>query len=130
MIQFEKFWKGEISESRETKLEFYFDHKKVFRFECYLDNMCKNKRINITKFRLSNHRLPVEVMRYQQIKREERICPICKLDEIGDERHYLLKCENGKIQKVRETLRSTIKRIQPQCANFQDKEIMKYCIAR
>ena len=67
----------------EGKLRFYFQFKKQFKFETYLDNIPREDRRAITKFRLSSHRLPIEVMRYQKTDVEERKCTICKINEVG-----------------------------------------------
>ena len=66
--------------------------KKEIGFEKYLIQM-KNipKRTQITKFRLSNHRLMIEVMRYDKTPREKRFCPFC-VNKIEDECHFLLQC--------------------------------------
>jgi hypothetical protein len=39
------------------------------------------------------HKLPVENGRWENIARENRICPLCNNGEIGDEFHYLFKCQ-------------------------------------
>ncbi|MEW8547414.1 MAG: reverse transcriptase family protein, partial [Candidatus Thiodiazotropha sp.] len=46
----------------------------------------------LTAFRTRNHRLPVEVGRWTSIPINERLCPLCSTD-IGDEYHYVMKCE-------------------------------------
>ena len=45
-----------------------------------------------TKFRVSDHSLEIESGRYKNIRREERKCRNCNLNEIGDEYHFFLKC--------------------------------------
>ena len=61
----------------------------------------ENRKI-VCKFRLSNHKLPIEELRYDNIKRVERLCPICDLKVIGDENHYMLWCPNNTIQEARD----------------------------
>ena len=126
--QYENYWKDCTTRNNEGKLKFYFEHKKIFCFEKYLDNVPRENRIAITKFRLSSHRLPIEKMRYHQVKREERKCSICKRNEVGDEWHYLLKCDNKEIKDVRCLFINKIKNIQIQCHRFQDTNIMRYCM--
>ena len=46
----------------------------------------------LVKFRTSNHRLPIEVGRWRNIKRENRICNLCNGRNLGDEFHYLFEC--------------------------------------
>ena len=49
-------------------------------------------------YRTRNHRLPVEVGRWQSIPLNERLCSYYKSD-IGDEYHYLLVCNNFKKER-------------------------------
>ena len=44
------------------------------------------------KFRTLNHRLPIEVGRWRNIIRENRICNLCNGRNLGDEFHYLFEC--------------------------------------
>ena len=52
-----------------------------------------------TKFRLSNHYLPIEKGRYvkPKLNRNQRICTFCK-SHVGDELHVLFECEHGTIK--------------------------------
>ena len=45
------------------------------------------------RFRLNNHKLPIEYGRWNNIPRELRICNLCNTADLGDEFHYLLKCD-------------------------------------
>ena len=38
------------------------------------------------------HKLPIEVGSYSNIPRNQRLCELCTLQEIGDKFHYLFKC--------------------------------------
>ncbi len=53
------------------------------------------------KFRLSNHRLPIQQRRSLGIPRDERICTVCDSGEVGDEFHYLLNCSNENVKRNR-----------------------------
>jgi hypothetical protein len=44
-------------------------------------------------FRLNNHKLPIEYGRLNNIPRELSICHFCNTGDLGDEFHYLLKCD-------------------------------------
>lgn len=44
------------------------------------------------KFGTSNHRLPIEVGRWNNLQRHERIYNLCNNNHIGDELYYLLEC--------------------------------------
>ena len=41
---------------------------------------------------ISNHRLPIELGRYNEIVRKDRLCTLCQSNDIGDEYHYLFIC--------------------------------------
>ena len=44
------------------------------------------------RFRTSNHNLPVEKGRWENIILADRKCRLCQKNDIGDEFHYLLIC--------------------------------------
>ena len=48
----------------------------------------------IARFRMSSHTLAIETGRHAKpkIAKEERKCRYCNLDEVEDEKHFLLKC--------------------------------------
>ena len=99
-----KWWEEQKTEN--SKLDFYFKYKKVFRYEKYLDELPRNSRCHLTRLRLSSHSLPVEVLRYvkkkkKKILRADRKCTICNLNQMGDEYHYLLYCKNSEIDHIR-----------------------------
>ena len=63
-------------------------------FETYLNILNeKDNNLTLSKFRTTNHKLPVENGRWKNIARENRICPLCNNGGIGDEFHYLFKCQ-------------------------------------
>ena len=80
------------------------------------------------KFRLSNHILPIEKLRYSNIKRDERLCPICNIKEIGDEYHYLLKCTNNCIEKLRDNFKNSVIGMSKELRKLDIINIIKYCI--
>ena len=47
----------------------------------------------ITKLQISAHKLPIEMVRYDQKKQTERICPLC-CEVIGNVTHYIFECKN------------------------------------
>ena len=55
------------------------------------DILSDKDRITLCKFRTCNHRLPIEIGRWQNVDRSDRICHICQTTEIGDEFHYILQ---------------------------------------
>lgn len=76
--------------------------KQDFCFEKYLVTLPYRLRQAVLKFRLSNHKLPVQQLRAQAIPRDERICIMCDLGEIGDEFHYLFNCSTCRIKEARQ----------------------------
>jgi hypothetical protein len=46
----------------------------------------------LCRFRITNHRLPVEVGRWKTIIRENKFCHLCSRRELGDEYHYIFEC--------------------------------------
>ena len=82
-----------------SKLRTYAIFKKEQGFEKYLaDIKNTNVRKNVTKFRLSNHKLMIEVGRHQKIDAEQRFCPFCP-NAVEDEFHFLLYCPTYDIQR-------------------------------
>ena len=64
-----------------------------FKQSSYLRSMENTKYRNIlAKFRLSSHKLNIEVGRHTNIPRNELKCTLCNLNDIEDEFHFLLKC--------------------------------------
>ena len=53
------------------------------------------KAIDFRRFRTTNHKLPIEQGRWDNIDRNNRICFLCNSD-IGDEFHYILQCQHFK----------------------------------
>ena len=66
--------------------------KHCFELEKYLVNLPLRLRIPLCKFRLGNHKLPIEVGRYTGVPRAERLCVFCNENSVGDEYHLLLEC--------------------------------------
>ena len=81
--------------SNSSKLRTYALFKTEVGFEQYLTQV-KNvqDRIEITKFRLSNHRLMIEVGRYEipERPRDQRFCPFCP-HAIENECHFMFSCK-------------------------------------
>ena len=65
-----------------------------FVLKYYLWNLPQNLLLPFCKFRMSNHKLPVEIQSWDILykPRELRLCLLCDLHAIGDEFHYVLKC--------------------------------------
>jgi hypothetical protein len=65
--------------------------KSEYRFEKYLDVLNDKNGFTLCRFRTSNHRLPIEVGRWANVERHNRLC---QSREIGDEFHYVLQYPN------------------------------------
>ena len=61
--------------------------------ELYLTCLEQKDAINLCKFRTGNHRLPIVTGRHVGTPKEERLCTLCDITEVGDEFHYILKCK-------------------------------------
>ena len=79
------------NDSCSTKKTQYLLLKEDWKIEKYLENLDYSHAITLLKFRLDNHKLPVEIGRYQKIDYKDRICPKCRT-EIGDKFHYIFSC--------------------------------------
>jgi len=51
----------------------------------------------LVKFRIGNHKLRIETGRYDQIPRVKRLCPISVSNQIEDESHFLIYCNQYSI---------------------------------
>lgn len=84
-------WYSIIHSSSKGKKYYLF--KQDLNFENYLIKLNGKNVCSLLKFRLSNHRLPVETGRWENISLDERKCNICSKKDIGDEFHYLFVCD-------------------------------------
>ena len=46
----------------------------------------------LVKLRISNHKLMIEIDRYNQTLKDNRHCPFCRYNVIEDEVHFLFQC--------------------------------------
>ena len=89
--QYLQTWLSSVNDS--PKALNYRIYKDNLVFENYLNILNDKDNLTLSKFRTTNHKLPVENGRWKNIARENRICPLCNNGEIGDEFHYLFKCQ-------------------------------------
>ena len=82
-----------------SKLRTYALFKKDQGYEEYLTKI-KNVAVrkNVTKFRLSNHKLMIEVGRHKKLPANERYCPFCP-ENVEDESHFLFHCPIYRFQR-------------------------------
>ena len=77
----------------DSKLNYYSTFKTVCGTEMYMNKVNNIKhRIALSRFRLSCHKLNIELGRYTRIPREERYCPFCP-NVVEDENHFLFNCD-------------------------------------
>ena len=83
----------------------------------------------ITKFRLSDHNLPIERGRYLKPKlpREERICPMCK-SGIGNEIHALFLCKSPLLSDLKHKYLKLMCDISSQINMLPDNEKLLYLL--
>ena len=74
------------------KLDTYTKIKNHFGFEKYLNSLSFAYRRDITRLRISSHRLSIEIGRYARIDRTDCLCSKCTLGVLGDEIYFLLEC--------------------------------------
>ena len=115
-------------QKEESKLNYYSTFKTTPGAEKYLNEVkIINHRIALSKFRLSSHKLNIEVGRYTQVPRSERFCPFCA-DSIEDEKHFLLNCKTYATQRT--TLFETIQSITPNFKYYSPDIKLSYLMNR
>jgi hypothetical protein len=118
--QFLQSWRSELQENRVCVNYCLF--KENFCLENYLIKLSHSLRQSFLKFRVSNHRLPIQTGRINDIPSCERLCTLCHLNEIGDEFHYLFICQNENICNSRK--RHLSKYFQHHCNVLKFKSLM------
>ena len=84
------------------KLEFYKVFKEEYSLSDYLHQLRNFNEIrNLVKFRISNHKLIIELGRYQtgNIPKEKMIFPLCKSIQVENEIHFLIQCNKYTLQR-------------------------------
>ena len=90
-------WLRNVNES--SKCYLYKVYKSELIMEKYLIYLPKELRIPMTKFRMCNHKLPIEIGRHSKIERNSRICTKC-FNDLVDEYHCMFICEHFNQEKV------------------------------
>ena len=88
--QYLQEWRGKADQS--SKSVTYFSIKGEYALENYFISLQRKHYLNLFKFRTGNHKLPVEVGRWDGTPINDRKCSLCTLNDVGDEYHYLLQC--------------------------------------
>ena len=88
--QYMQDWYSKSSQS--SRALTYFSFKQDYVLERYFILLPRKLYQQIFKIRTSNHKLPIETGRWDDIEISERKCPLCHTNDRGDEYHYLLRC--------------------------------------
>ena len=84
-------WSGNVNSM--SKLDSYCKYKTEFCFEKYLDVISNDKlRHQLTCLRLCSHSLEIELGRYNNIERNNRLCKLCNQTAVESEYHFMLCC--------------------------------------
>ena len=76
-----------------TKLRTYKLFKTSFKKENYLSlPLDKQSLFSFPRFRVSNHKLEIDLGRYKNIPPEERYRRLCNLNQVEDEFHFIMSC--------------------------------------
>ncbi len=103
-----------------SKLRTYALFKNKPGLEKYLlDIKNTDVRKQVTKFRLSDHKLRIETGRVENINAEHRYCPFC-LDKVETEAHMLLACPI--YEETRSLTFSTLERDNAEFTSYNDNE--------
>ena len=95
--------------------------------EDYLVQIKNTKlRQKLTKFRLSNHKLMIELGRHIDLDKDKRICQICH-EEVEDEIHFMIKCKF--YDALRKPLFDHCFQLRPQFLYYSDKEKFQYVMS-
>ena len=94
-------WNSQLQESHKGK--YYAVIKESLSLEKRLLKLNKSEYLTFIKYRSSNHFLPVEQGRFNNIDYSDRKCRLCNSTDTGDEMHYLLICpflENERMKYI------------------------------
>jgi hypothetical protein len=83
--QFEQYCHSLLDNA--SKAIHYRLFKDYFGMEVYLDIL---DIVELCRFRTANHKIPIEIGRWNNTNRSNRICTHCNKNELGDELHYIL----------------------------------------
>ena len=89
--QFKQTWVTTVFDS--PKCLNYRIFKTVHTFEKYITYLPYDLRKAFCNYRCINHRLPIEQGRFWGVERDDRLCDLCNLGELGDEFHYIFNCK-------------------------------------
>ena len=95
--QYDKLCKTSIEKLNERNKLFLYKLLKINTDrDFYLSHSNFEFRKLVTKFRICDHSLELEVGRYKKLPRNMRICNFCSRNELDDEFHFFFHCEKTK----------------------------------
>ena len=97
--QFIQSWRTNLTMSSKGKN--YNVYKDSIQLEPYILALPYKLYINMIRFRTGNHKLPIEIGRWNNVDIDDRKCNLCTSNSIGDEFHYLLQCPYFKQDRLR-----------------------------
>ena len=108
------------------KIAFYKVLKNEYSTSDYLHHLRNfNDRQKLVKFKINNHKLMIELGRYQadHMPRESRLCLLCKSNQVENETNFLFQCSKYTLQ--RQTFLNQINRIIPDIERKSSSERIK-----
>ena len=117
----------ETIKNEESKLRTYGLLKREIGLENYLiDINNPNIRRSVSKFRLSNHSLLIEMGRFKKIQKELRYCPFCTRT-VESEIHFLIHCPTYQALRIPIMLQAELKI--PGFTFYTDKQKFQYLMS-
>ena len=96
-LLFKTKWRNELESS--SKCLLYKNFKSDIVLERNITYLPESLVFTMIKFRCSNHKIPMEQGRKFGIEREDRICPKCNLNSVGDEFHLIFECPSVELER-------------------------------
>ena len=113
-----------------SKLELLCKVKNVFGVSQYLKYLNDYRhRKAFTIYRISAHKLPIELGRYRSVQRDQRICTLCQSGDIGDEYHYFMKCTDIYLHGIRKTYLKSIFTCNTQLKYLPEDSLFVYLLS-
>ena len=88
--QFLQNWNSQLDNS--SKRRNYNLFKSDIKCEKYLTTLNGSLLYTMFRFRIANHKLPIETGSWNNIELSESKCQLCESNNLGDESRYLLEC--------------------------------------
>ena len=123
---FHDIWKSQLTES--TKADTYVQFKPNMKVEPYLYHSNRKERVMMTKLRISDHKLMIEVGRHNKplTPRQDRKCFMCG-DLVEDETHFMTQC---RLYGTRDKYWETINNLVPPIATLSNADKYFYLMTQ